>query len=136
MSTIAAPRAAVLAPLRDWMRDEGTDAGARIYAHGLPAEPTFPAVSLTKVGLTADGTVTERTLIQADCWAARGQAAAAETLAAQVKTALEQVTPGTQLGDSDVYLMRAQIEGEVALPDVDGTPRYVVTALVVTKVTA
>lgn len=136
MSTIAAPRAAVLAPLRDWLRTKGTDAGARVYAHGLPAEPTFPAVSLTKVGLTADGTVTERTLIQADCWAARGQAAAAETLAAQVKTALEQVTPGTQLGDSDVYLMRAQIEGEVALPDVDGTPRYVVTALVVTKVTA
>lgn len=136
MSTIAAPRAAVLAPLRDWMRTKSTDAGARIYAHGLPAEPTFPAVSLTKVGLTADGTVTERTLIQADCWAARGQAAAAETLAAQVKTCLEQVTPGTQLGDSTVYLMRAQIEGEVALPDVDGTPRYVVTALVVTKVTA
>lgn len=134
MSTVAAPRAAVLAPLRDWMRDEDTDAGARVYAHGLPATPTFPAVSLTKVGLTSDGTVTEQTLIQADCWAARGQAAAAETLAAQVKTALEQVVPSTQLGDSTVYLMGAQIEGEVALPDVDGTPRYVVTALVTTKV--
>lgn len=137
MSTVAAPRAAVLAPLRDWLRTKSTAAGARVYAHGLPAEPTLPAVSLTKVGTSADGTVTERTLIQADCWAARGQAAAAEALAAQVKTAFEQVVPGTQCGTSTVYLMGAQIEGEVALPDPDdATPRYSVTILVVTKVTA
>ena len=69
MSTIAGPRAAVLAPLRDWARTLGTAAGSRVYAHGLPQAPTFPCVSLTKVGLVPDGTVTEQTLIQADCFA-------------------------------------------------------------------
>lgn len=134
MSTITAPRAAVLAPLRDWMRGQSTSAGSRVYAHGLPAEPAFPAVSLTKVGLTSGG-VLEHTLIQADCWAAKGQAAAAEALAAEVKTALEQAVPGSQLGSSTVRLMGASIEAEAALPDpTDGTPRYVVTALVMTKV--
>lgn len=137
MSTVAAPRAAVLAPLRDWLRTKSTAAGTRVYAHGLPQSPTFPAVSLTKVGLSPDGTVTERTLVQADCWAAQGQAAAAEALAAEVKTALEQAVPGTQLGSSTVRLMGASIEGEAALPEPgDGTPRYVVTALVTTKVVA
>lgn len=134
-STVAAPRAAVLAPLRDWLRDQGTLAGERVYAHGLPAEPTLPAVSLTKIGLSPDGTVTERTLVQADCWHNRGQAALAEQLAAEVKTALEQAVPGTQLGSSTVRLMGADIEAEAALPDPDdGTPRYVLTALVTTKV--
>jgi hypothetical protein len=127
----------MLAPLRDWMRTQGTLAGARVYAHGLPASPTLPAVSLTKVGLVTDGTVTERTMVQADCWADRGQAAAAEQLAAEVKTALEQVTPSTLLGTSTVRIMGATIEAEVALPDPDdGTPRYSVTAIVVTKVAA
>lgn len=135
MSTVAAPRAAVVAPLRDWLRDEDTAAGARVWAHGLPASPTFPAVALYKVGLTPDGTTTEQTLIQADCWADRGQAADAEALAAEVKTAFEQVVPGTQLGTSTVRILGASIEGEVALPDPDdGTPRYSVTALVTTKV--
>ncbi len=135
MSTVAAPRAAVLAPLRDWLRTTSTAAGTRVYAHGLPASPTHPPVSHTKVGTSADGTVTERTHIQADWWAARGQAAAAEALAAQVKTAFEQAVPGTQMGASTVYLMGAQIEGEIALPDPDdATPRYVVSVLAVTKV--
>jgi hypothetical protein len=72
-----------------------------------------------------------------NCWAAKGNAADAEELAAAVKTALEQVTPGAQLGTSSVRLLGASIEGEVALPDPDdGTPRYVVTALVTTKVVA
>jgi hypothetical protein len=108
-----------------------------VYAHGLPQSPTFPCVSFTKVGMVPDGTVTEQTLIQADCFAAKGQAAAAEQLAAEIKQALEQVTPGTQLGSSTVRIMGATIEGEVALPDPDdGTPRYVVTAIVATKVAA
>jgi hypothetical protein len=133
VSTVAAPRTAVLGPLRDWMRTTGTTAAARIYAHGLPATPTFPCVSLTKVGLSPDGTATERTLIQADCWAAKGQAAAAEALAAEIKTVLEQAAPGTAMGT--VRLMGASIEAEAALPDPDdGTPRYAVTALVTTKV--
>jgi hypothetical protein len=119
------------------MRGLSTSAGSRVYAHGLPQSPTFPAVSLSKVGLTPDGTVTEQTLIQADCWAARGQASDAEELAAEVKNALEQAVPGTLLGSSTVRIMGARIEGEVALPDPDdGTPRYVVTATVATKVAA
>lgn len=134
MSTVTAPRAAVLGPLRDWLRTTGTTAAGRVYAHGLPQSPTFPCVGLTKVGLTTGG-ATEQTLVQADCWAARGQGAAAETLAAEVKTALEQVVPGTQLGSSAVRLMGASIEAEAALPDPDdGTARYVVTATVTTKV--
>lgn len=138
MSTVAAPRAAVLGPLRDWLRGQTTDAGARVYAHGLPQHPTFPAVQITKVGLAADGTTTERTLIQLDCWTSVEQGAAdAETLAAQIKTCLEQATPGTQLGTSNVRLLGAQIEAEAALPDpTDGTPRHVVTALVTTLVVA
>lgn len=145
MSTVAGPRAAVVGPLRDWLRTvtgvtalTGTDATIgqeSIYAAGLGSGHTFPAVVITKVGLTPDGTTTEQTLVQFDCWAARGNAAAAEALAAAVKTALEQVTPGTQLGSSTVRLMGANIEAEVALPDPDdGTPRYVVTALATTKV--
>jgi hypothetical protein len=119
------------------MRTQPTSAGGRVYASGVPQSPTFPCVSLTKVGLVTDGTVTEQSMVQADCWAAKGQAAAAETLAAEVKNVLEQATPGTQLGSSTVYLMGARIEGEVALPDPDdGTPRYVVTAIVATKVAA
>lgn len=137
MSTIAAPRAAMLAPLRDWLRTTSTAAGSRVYAHGLPDNPTFPCVALYKIGRNTDGTVTEQTMVQADCWAAKGQGAAAEVLAAEVKTALEQVVPGTQLGTSTVRLLGASIEAEVALPDPDdGTPRYVVTALVMTKVVA
>jgi hypothetical protein len=45
--------------------------------------------------------------------------------------------PGTPLGDSNVRLLGASIEAEAALPDPDdGDPRYVVTALVTTKVVA
>lgn len=147
MSTITATRAAVLAPLRDWLRDQatvatlcGTDVGLAepsIYAGGLGSGHVLPAVVLTKVGLTGLPSVTEQTLVQFDCWAAKGNAATAETLAAALKTALEQVTPGTQLGTSTVRLLGATIEAEAALPDPDdGTPRHVVTALVTTKVVA
>jgi hypothetical protein len=133
MSTVAGLRMPILAGLRDWMRTTGTTAGARVYAHGLPASPTFPAVVLTKVGLVTDGTVTEQTMIQADCWAVRGKAADAELLAAEVKNVLEQATPGTQAGL--VKLMGATIEGEVALHDADdATARYAVTAIITTKV--
>lgn len=145
MSTVTAPRAAVTGPLRDWFRDQydvtslcGTDPVLNepsIYAGGLASNAVLPAVVVSKVGLAADGTTTERHLIQFDCWADRGQAAAAEALAAAVKTALEQATPSTVLGTSFVRLLGAQIEAEAALPDPDdGTPRYVVTASVTTTV--
>jgi hypothetical protein len=143
MSTVAAPRAAVLGPLRDWLRDVtavaslcGTDtnlAEPSIYAGGLASGATFPAVVVTKVGLSPDGTSSERHLIQLDCWA--DAARDAEELAAEVKTALEQVVPGTQLGSSDVRLWGATIEAEVALPDPDdGTARFVITANATTTV--
>lgn len=144
MSTVAAPRAAVTGPVRDWLRDQtsvttlcGTDPVLNepsIYAGGLASGHVLPAVTITKVGLSPDGTTTERHLLQFDCWAGRGQAATAEALAAAVKTAIEQVTPGTALGSS-VRLWGASIEAEVALPDPDdGAPRYVVTALLTTTV--
>jgi hypothetical protein len=133
MSTVAGLRMPVLAGFRDWLRTLSTTAGTRVYAHGLPASPTFPAVVLTKVGLVTDGTVTEQTMIQADCWADRGKANDAEILAAEVKNALEQVTPGTQAGL--VQILGATIEGEVALHDADdATARYAVTAIITTKV--
>lgn len=145
MSTITAPRAAMLAPLRDWLRDQsavatlcGTDAGLNepsIYAGGIGSGAVLPAIVITKVGLVGGPAVTEQTLVQFDCWAAKGNGAAAEELAAALKTALEQVTPGTQLASSTVRLLGAAIEAEAALPDPDdGTPRHVVTALVTTKV--
>ena len=148
MSTITATRAAVLGPLRDWLRTvtavatlTGTDATLAkesIYAGGLGSGHVMPAVVLTKVGMSSVPGVTESHLIQADCWASKAQGEAqAEALAAAVKTAFEQVTPGTQLGSSTVRLLGASIEAEVALPDPDdGTHRYVVTALVTTKVVA
>jgi len=132
MSTIAAPRAAILGPLRDWLRAQSLTVGQRIYAHRLARDATLPAVSLTKIGLSPDGTTTERALVQFDCWATND--AEAEALAAEVKTTLETAAPFTSDG---VRFHGAQIEAEVALPDPDdGDPRYVVTALVVTSVTA
>ena len=144
MSTITAPRAAVTGPLRDWLRDQttvatlcGTDPVLNepsIYAGGLAANAVLPAVVITKIGLGADGTTTETHLLQFDCWAPRGQAANAETLAAAVKTVLESSTR-TTLGVSTVRLLGATIEAEAALPDPDdGTPRTVVTASVTTTV--
>jgi hypothetical protein len=116
----------------------GTDAGLTkpsIYAGGIGSGAVFPAVVLTKIGVTVDNTVTEQTLVQWDCWATKAQGeAAVEALSAAVKNALLQVVPGTQLGSSTVRLMGASIEAEAALPDEDGTPRYVGTALVITKV--
>lgn len=136
MSTVAAERAAVLAPLRDWLRTEDTVAGARVYAHGLPQAATLPAVVLTKIGLTPDGTATEQTMVQADCWANKGEAGVAEHLAAEIKTLLE-TSPPEQLPDSTVRFLGARIESEVSLPDPDdGTPRHVVTAIVTTLVVA
>jgi hypothetical protein len=145
MSTVTAPRAAVLGPVRDWLRDTtavatlcGTDTTLTepsIYAGGLATSAVLPAVVLTKVGLGADGTTTENHLVQFDCWASKADGAAdAEALAAAVKTALESAT-GVALGASSVRLLGAQIEAEVALPDPDdGTPRYVVTATLTTTV--
>ena len=147
MSTITATRAAVTGPLRDWLRSQyditslcGTDPVLNepsIYAGGLAGGAVLPAVVVTKVGLNSGATTTETHLLQFDCWADRGQAANAETLAAAVKTALESATPGTVLGTSFVRLLGAAIEAEAALPDPDdGTPRYVVTASVTTTVVA
>jgi hypothetical protein len=144
MTTITAPRAAVTGPLRDWLRDQtavaslcGTDPVLNepsIYAGGLAHDAVLPAVAVTKVGLGAAATTTEDHLIQFDCWAPRGQAANAETLAAAVKTTLEAVVR-TPLGNSTVRLLGATIEAEAALPDPDdGTPRYVVTATLTTTV--
>jgi hypothetical protein len=127
----------MLAPLRDWLRTQGTLAGSRVWAHGLPADAALPSVVVTKVGLVTDNTVTEQTMVQVDCWAAKGDARIAEQLAAEVKNALLQAVPSTQLGSSTVRLMGASIEGEVALHDADdGTARYSVTAIVTTKVVA
>lgn len=135
MSTISGPRAAVLGPLRDWLRDEALSVGPRVYAHGLPQDASFPAVSATIVGLNVDNTVTSQTLVQFDCWADRGRGAQAEELAADIQNTLLQAVPGTQLGTSTVRLMDASIEGLAPLHDEDdGAARYVVTALVTTKV--
>lgn len=132
MSTVAAPRVAVLGPLRDWLRTQSLSVGARVYAHRLARDATLPAVTLTKIGLTPDGTTTEQALVQFDCWATSDLQA--EELAAELKTCLEQAGPVTSGG---VRFHGTQIEAEVALPDPDdGTPRYVVAALVVTSVTA
>ena len=145
MSTVAAPRAAAVGPVRDWLRATtsvaslcGTDDGLSqpsVYAHNLGSGAEMPAVVVTKVGLSPDGTVTERHLLQFDCWASKAQGAGeAEALAAAVKTALETDLPATSDG---VRLWGASIEAEVALPDPDdGQPRYVVTALVTTSVVA
>lgn len=144
MSTVTATRAAVTGPLRDWLRDQttvstlcGTDPVLNepsIYAGGLAANAVLPAVVVSKVGLATGATSTESHLVQLDCWADRGQAANAETLAAAVKTALESAV-NQLLGTSTVRLLGATIEAEAALPDPDdGTPRFVVTASVTTTV--
>lgn len=146
MSTVDAPRAAVLSPYRDWLRttatgllcglDTGLTPDARaVYAGGLPPQAPTPNIVLTKIGLSVGGGAVQTTLVQFDVRADKGAADACEQVAASLRTTLEQAVPNTALGASSVRHKGAVIEGEVALPEPgDGAPRFIVTASLTTTV--
>lgn len=122
--TLAAPTSA----LRDWLRGAGLSVDARVYAGGLPADATLPAVVLHRVSGTFDGPI-DVGVYQVDCWAATGPAA--ETLAYEVASLLVSTAP-TDVGA--VRVAGTVVESVAAVPDPDDPDvyRYTVAAQVST----
>lgn len=121
------------APLRDWLRTLATvtaKTGQRVYAGGLPKDPTLPAISLFRVaGGIAEPL--EAGVFQFDCWATKASTAAGVKDA--LCTALLSELPQA-LGTSGLRFMGATVQSVVFLPDPDAPDvhRYSVTAQVVT----
>lgn len=119
--------------LRDWLRTVTrltNIVDQRIWAGGLPDDATLPAVVITRVGGGLDRPL-DVGLYQFDCWASTGSGAA------QLVSALLEVLYGTPSGTTAgkvTYGGCADDAQVVWLPDpVGDTPRYTVTAQVVTK---
>jgi hypothetical protein len=119
--------------LRDWLRASSSVTALvaqRSYANGLPNSPTLPAIVVTRVG-GGPSLPIDIGLYQFDCWAATGSEAAA--LVNALVRLLYSTPSGTALG-SLTYGGAVEDPEIVWQPDpVDATPRYVVTAQVVTK---
>lgn len=126
--------------LRDWLRTHAdivaalpTDgAGKRtVYAGGLPATPSLPAVVLNRIGGDVDDLGVDSGLYQFDCWA--DTASAAGTVAGVIQSLLLNTTTTTIA--SGLSVDGASIESSIYFPDPDSpdTHRYIVTAQVVTK---
>lgn len=119
--------------LRDWLRtvDAVTDiVGQRVWAGGLPDDPDLPAVVIARVGGGLDRPI-DVGLYQFDCWASTGSGAA--LLVSALLGVLYGTPSGTAVGNV-TYGGTADGAQVVWSPDpVDDTPRYTVTAQVVTK---
>lgn len=123
---------------RTWLRNHAAVTavvGARVF-FGIPKkDPTFPLVTVQRVGGGADPSdaPVDRALIQVDCWggidaSGNGKKAEATAVVNAVRTALEAV--GTDLtAISGVTLHGATVESVLWLPEQgNDRPRYTVTA--------
>lgn len=131
----AATFAPVMAPLRDWLREEftasvgvDTNGTVQVYAGGIPDAVDLdsgPAVELATAGGLDGGPVHTRPFVRFTIHAAG--AYDAETAAWALKALLDHAR-GAALGDSDVRLAGADTEPPIWAPDPDSrTPRFVVT---------
>lgn len=119
--------------LRDWLRATTaiTDlVGQRTYANGLPDDPDLPAIVISRVG-GGPSLPIDIGLYQFDCWAPTGSGAKA--LVDALMRLLYSTPSGTTVGTLR-YGGAAEDPEVLWQPDpVDATPRYIVTAQVVTK---
>lgn len=137
----AATFAPVMAPLRDWLREQddlvalcGTDTNgtAQVYAGGLPDAADLtngPAVVLYTAGGLDGGTLLDRPFVRFNVWAET--APDAEQVAYTLRSVLDHAA-GAALGPaadpSDVRLAGADTAAPLWAPDPDtNRPRFVVT---------
>lgn len=124
--------------MRTWLRAQtGVSAlvGARVF-FGIPKKnPTFPLVTVQRIGGGQDGSDAplDLALLQIDCWgeidaSGNGVKSTATALVNAVRTALEAVGTDTQL-TTGVTAHGVNVESVLWLPDPDNDrPRYSVTA--------
>lgn len=134
--------------LRTYLRaDTGVVAVAstRVF-FGIPDEPTFPLVTVARVGGGDDPSdaCIDLGLYQVDCWGAffdevdetkahHGDKATCDSLRRAVRAALRAIT-NTTVGST--FLYGATVQSDVALSDpADGRPRYSQTVLVTARST-
>jgi hypothetical protein len=134
--------------LRDYLRDQADVAALvdRRVFFGIPDRPTFPLVTVRRVGGTDDTSDAplDRALVQIDCWgrlfndtnpgkAAHGDLAQTSALRLAVRKALRLITSQTPL-NANVVAYGAVVQSDPFLPDPDNDrPRYAVTALVTAR---
>jgi len=118
--------------LRDWLRlQAGVVAvvGTRVYAGGLPANATFPAATVRRIGGGYDDMV-DVGLYQLDVWATKASDAAD---AASALVELLGQTTNTSL-DGDLILAGVDVQTVLYLTDPNpDLQRYSITAQVTTK---
>lgn len=119
--------------LRDWLRTVTavTDVvSTRVYAGGLPADATLPAIVVTRIAGGLDGAV-DLGVYDFDCWGSTHPAAA--TVANALVGVLATLS-GTQPLSSTVRATGGTVQAVLPQPDLDDPTLYriVVTAQVTT----
>lgn len=123
-------------PVRDWLRTQSLDVAARVYA-GLPSDATFPAVEQTLL----DGGIPRGEAPVADAyfsfsvWGTKALRAETSDAAWQLASLLHTVRHA-DLGDGLVLLGAQIVLGPQPRFDADGTPRYVIDAVLTVVSTA
>lgn len=127
-------------PVRDWLQSQSiTGIGARVYV-GLPNDATLPAIEQTLIdgGVAPGEAPIANAFFSFSAWGAgtSGPERIAAETAAWALASLLQTTNYAAL-DDDLRLFGAQIVlGPTPRFDADGTPRYVVDAVLTLVKTA
>lgn len=123
--------------LRDWLRtNPGVAAlvSTRVW-FGIPDDPTFPLVTVARVGGGDDESEAEidQALIQVDCWGRDRNKAEATSVALAVRKALHDIRGATTL-KTGVVAYGAVVVDDRFLPDQQTSqPRYALTVAVTAR---
>lgn len=125
--------------IRDHLRTTNIDdVGTRVY-FGVPDTPTFPLITIQRVGGGDDPgeAPIDLALIQIDVWARTDAAghtdkAQARAVADDVRTALQNIRGATSLTDTCIAY-GAAVEADLWAPDPTDRGRYSITALVTAR---
>jgi hypothetical protein len=133
--------------VRDYLRAHASVSalvGTRVF-FGIPAAPTFPLITVTRVGGTDDTSeaTIDQALVQIDCWGRLyadtdpthkgGDKAQCDAVRRAVRRAFRDIRTATALNASTVAY-GARVESDPFRPDPDSDrPRYAVTASITAR---
>ena len=117
--------------------DSGVSAlvGQRVH-FGIPTNPTFPLVTVRRVGGGDDPgeAPLDLPLVQIDCWGAERNKTQARAVADAVRAWARSIRRATDL-DTEVTAYGVNVEADLFVPDPSDRPRYSLTVSIMSRAT-
>lgn len=103
---------------------------------GVPSNPTFPLITVQRVGGGDDpgDAPLDLPLVQIDCWGAERNKTQARAVADAVRTWARSIRRATDL-DTEVTAYGVNVESDIWAPDGSDRPRYSLTCSVMSRAT-